>query len=475
MEYDFLNKFKSLNEETIQYLQEKMNTEICYRALDALEDGIIFVDSEGRILYLNQAYGDILHVETERIIGKYIQKIEPDSRLAAVLRTHKQESREFWKIPSIGKYVSMRIYPLFEGGRFEGAFSIFKDVTVIRNLNKEINRISELADDYLDQIQSLQELKNMGVRIGSRVMLKLFSQAETIARTDVPVLITGESGSGKEVFANYIYRCSKRRENPIITVNCAAIPLELMESELFGYEEGAFTGALKGGKKGKFELANGGTIFLDEIGELPLMMQSKLLRVLQEGEIEKIGRQKRVPVNVRVIAATNQNLEQLIEEKKFRKDLFFRLNTITINVPPLRERKEDIPLLAKHFLDEFNSKYGNSVHLSEQQLSAMEQYDWPGNIRELRNFMERTVILNGEDITVPSARSENASEPAALPLNSFSVFGGTLSEQVSRFEQQVIRKTLEANGYNRTKTMEQLGISRRTFYRKCKDINNDQD
>ena len=295
----------------------------------------------------------------------------------------------------------------------------------------------------------------------------LLSRAVTAARTDATVLIRGENGVGKEGFAKLIHQASPRRNRPFITVNCSAIPESLIESELFGYEEGSFTGAKKGGKLGKFELAQGGTLFLDEVGDMPLLMQSKLLRVLQEGEIEKIGREENVAVDVRIVAATNQPLEELVEQKRFRADLYYRLNVVTLPIPPLRERRGDILPLAYHFLDRYNEKYEKSATLSRGAAQALLSYDWPGNVRQLQNCIESAVILCGQeeiDPTVlplgPTARSVEATQPAEVRQY------GTLREETIRFEGQLLRAVLEQCGGDRDEAARQLGVSKRTFYRK---------
>lgn len=445
----------------LEDLKQKPINDLWSHILDMSHDGIIAVDKNGRIFYLNQSYVDILHVNPHRLIGKYIQDVEPESLLKKVLETKEPAENESQRIASLNRYVSVKIQPIIMEDTFLGAVSFFRDITEIHDLNREVDKMTGIVDEYSRQIQHLKSLQSMGIATQDRNFLNLLSQAEIVAKTDVPVLICGESGVGKEVFANYIYQCSERKDKPFITVNCAAIPEDLMESELFGYEEGAFTGAAKGGRKGKFELADKGTIFLDEIGDMPLLMQSKLLRVLQQGEIEKIGRQKRIPVDVRVIAATNQSIKQMIHAKKFRQDLYFRINTISITIPALRERTGDIPLLANQFLNEFNRKYNKNVVFSKEIFDELLSYDWPGNVRELQNYVERSVILSNENWKMPDEHKVTETEAA------WDESRGTLSEQVQEFEEKVILETLRHYDFNRTRTMEALGISRRTFYRKC--------
>ena len=453
-----------LPKELLEYLGMHQREGTFAQLLNNVQDGIIAVDADGRIFYLNKAYSEILDVKPYKIIGKHIQQVEPGSLLTKVLESHQAEESAVNRIASVNKYVSLRILPMFSDGEFSGAVSIFRDVTEMYALNREVRKMSGIVGEYSKQLKNLTTLDNMGVLTQDRAYLKILHQAAIVAETDVPVLIRGENGVGKEVLANYIHQCSSRKDEPLITVNCAAIPSELLESELFGYEDGAFTGAAKGGRKGKFELADKGTIFLDEIGDMPLVMQSKLLRVIQYGEIEKLGRQKNVQVDVRIIAATNQPLEELIAEKRFRQDLFFRLNVFTLAIPSLRERPGDILLLADHFIRHFNRKYGKNVRLSHETCLWLQNQPWFGNVRELQSCIERAVILENESLLTASAT------PADLRTNPYLeqlTIGGSLRDMMWAYEKHLLQQTLKATGGNRSHAIEQLGLSRRTFYRKC--------
>jgi len=302
-------------------------------------------------------------------------------------------------------------------------------------------------------------------------LLTTVYQASIVAKVDVPVMIRGENGVGKEIIAKFIHRCSSRAHKPLITVNCAAIPENLIESELFGYEEGSFTGAKRGGKVGKFEMADGGTLFLDEIGDMPLNMQTKLLRAIQESEIEKVGSSNNVSVDVRIITATNQPLEEMIEKKLFRKDLYYRINTVSLTIPPVRDRKEDIVLLADYFLKKFNKKYNKSVMFSNDVLAFFSSYSWPGNVRELKNCIEYGVIMcqnNRFDKTYLSQhmQDEKIEPQAAFIEETVPPFTErTLKEALDMVEKNVIQDTLAACGNNKAEAMRMLGLSRRTFYR----------
>ena len=453
-----------IQKELLEYLGKHQREGTFVQLLNNVQDGIIAVDADGRIFYLNKAYTDILDVKPYKIIGKYIQDVEPDSYLTKVLQSHSPEESDVKRISSVNKYVSLRILPMFSDGEFSGAVSIFRDVTETYTLNREVRKMSGIVGEYSKQLKNLTTLHDMGILTQNRTYLKILDQAAVVAQTDVPILIRGENGVGKEVLANYIHQCSDRKDAPLITVNCAAIPAELLESELFGYEEGAFTGAARGGRKGKFELADKGTIFLDEIGDMPLVMQSKLLRVIQHGEIEKLGRQKKIQADVRIIAATNQPLEQMIAEKSFRQDLFFRLNVFTLSIPPLRERPGDILLLADHFIQYYNRKYEKNLRLSSETCLWLQEQSWPGNVRELQSCIERAVILENEVLLttgVPSRETSALVFPQQLPSN------GKLKDMLWEYEEHLLRQSLEASGGNRSRAMERLGLSRRTFYRKC--------
>jgi Nif-specific regulatory protein len=296
----------------------------------------------------------------------------------------------------------------------------------------------------------------------SEAVITLKDTIQKIAMTDSTVLLLGESGVGKTLIAKAIHALSDRKDKPFISVNCAAIPETLLEAELFGYEKGAFTGAIHS-KKGKFELANGGTIFLDEIGELPLQSQSKLLKVIQEKELEKLGAERSIFVNVRVIASTNKDLASMVARGEFREDLYYRLNVIPIRVPALRERKEDIPLLVKHFLDKFNKHYKKHINIEKEAMEALINYNWPGNIRELENLIERLVVINNKDITkedVLLATKINSNKPQT-----------DIPSIIESTEKEAIKKALEKCGYVKSKAAKMLGLTLRQLDYRIKKYN----
>ncbi|MDR1832363.1 MAG: sigma 54-interacting transcriptional regulator [Fusobacteriaceae bacterium] len=456
-----------INREDLIYLAKRNQVTRFAKVLDYMDEGVVAIDDKGRIFYLNNAYSQILGIPRYKVIGKYMPQIETGALLNKVLETHESISKDKQLISSINKYVSMRIFPQFSGGAFAGAISIFKDVTELNTMNHEVQRMSDVIKEVTRKLDYQEAFKNLGIITQNSEFIKVLEVANIAAKTDVTVLIRGESGVGKEVMAKLLHSGSNRNNSPLITVNCAAIPEHLFESELFGYEAGSFTGASKSGKIGKFQLADQGTLFLDEIGDLPLPMQAKLLRVLQQGEIEKIGSANAIPVDVRIITATNKPLEDLMKAEKFREDLFFRLNVISLNIPPLRERKEDIPLLANHFLGIYNKRYKKSLTISAEEYSDMMQYDWPGNIRQLQNYLERSVILGTATMGDMILKPENGATPdagshAAHPVDR----SLSLKDQLKRCEKEIIEQTLREQNGDRQKTIEALKISRRTFYRR---------
>ncbi|MDI3547487.1 MAG: two-component system, NtrC family, response regulator AtoC [Halanaerobiales bacterium] len=305
----------------------------------------------------------------------------------------------------------------------------------------------------------------------SKQMQEVYELIAKIARKDVTVLILGESGVGKEMVAKAIHQNSQRKDGPFIKVNCAALPDQLLESELFGYEKGAFTGASRQ-KKGMFELADGGTIFLDEIGDMSLATQAKILRVLQEHEFQRLGGEETIRVNVRVLAATNIDIQQAIERGKFREDLYYRLNVVRINMPPLRERPEDIPLLTNEFIKEYNQKHNKEINgVAPDAMRLLMSYDWPGNVRELKNICEQAVVLNDSNvITAADLPVEIRGKGFNLDANQSNQSLKDITKNLtSEIERKIITETLEETGWNRNETAQKLGITPRTLYNKIKE------
>jgi DNA-binding NtrC family response regulator len=348
-----------------------------------------------------------------------------------------------------------------------GAFDYVTKPFDLDEMLLTVKRALELQTITSDNIRLRKELSsfyNAPNIIGeSKVMKTLFAMLDRISRTDSTILILGESGTGKELVASTIHYQSSRRHHPIIRVNCAALPDELIESELFGYERGAFTGAVAK-KPGRFDLADAGTIFLDEIGDLPLLTQTKILRVLEERTFERLGATQSTTVNVRIIAATNKNLEQAVQNGSFREDLYYRLNVIPIILPPLRERKEDIPLLIQAFAKKFNDQLGTEVSFSMEAMRCLMNYRFPGNVRELLNILERCIALATESVIHPQDLPPHIAEinPGKTTLHS-------LQEVTAEAEREHIVRILKLTDGNRSKAAELLGISRKTLWEK---INN---
>ena len=356
--------------------------------------------------------------------------------------------------------------PLYKGDRLQYVLTWCRDLTNFSQLCDDLQSAIEKNKLISEELEFYRKMTTSQNMIGKcPQMIALMKTVEYVAGTDATVLITGESGVGKEVLTNEIYQRSGRKGKPFIRVNCASIPESLMESELFGYERGAFTGAVKS-KPGMFELANHGTLLLDEVGELPRALQPKLLRALQEREIIRVGGISTIPVDVRLIAATNQDLEAMVEGGTFRRDLYYRLNLIPLHIPPLRERGDDIPLLAVHFLEKFNAKYGKKKELTDEAMQIMKEYPWPGNIREMENLLERLVIIGEEHwLTAPRLMAilENG-DGAALRLDPS---GASLKDMVADYEKKLLKEALTRYGTT-YKTAQALNTSQPTVARKAK-------
>lgn len=439
-----------------------------FRIFDHMPIGINFVDETGKIVRLNKAileYFGLTHDDE----GRHILEVEPSSRLPVVLKTGKAEIAHRHRFASGREAIVHRI-PVIDNGRIIGALGIilFGDLQEIQSLAEKNKLLQRKLADY-EKDQKLYKTKyNLADIIGSSEMTKACKeQVKRIARSNSNVLISGESGVGKELFAHAIHNESSRREGPFVRVNCAAIPETLLESELFGYEEGSFTGARKGGQIGKFELANGGTLFLDEVGDMPYTMQAKLLRVLQEREIERVGGKGIVPVDVRVISATNADLERLIQNGAYRSDLFYRLNVLSLKIPPLRERRGDIANLVYYFLGVVYQENGLYTTFSPACTDVLVKYDWPGNIRELRNVVEK-IALEAEgriaevaDIPLYILHGINIQKvrrPKSLSLVSM----------LEKLEAEEIKRAIEACGGNKIQAAEYLQIPKVRLYRKIK-------
>ncbi len=439
-------------------------------ALESFFENIVIVDKKGYIRMMNSSYGDYLGLDHREVIGKHVTEVIDNTRMHIVAATGKAEIAEIQRIR--GKDCVVTRIPIIKDGEVIGAVgkSVFKDLKDLKAMARQINSLQHQLEYYKEELRKVQGGKfTFDSIVGrSEKMEWLKTVAMRAAKGNSTVLILGESGTGKELFAHAIHNASSRLHGPLIKVNCAAVPENLLESELFGYDEGAFTGARRGGKPGKFELANGGSIFLDEIGDMTLAMQAKLLRVLQEREIERVGATKPVKVDVRVIAATNRDLETMIERGEFRQDLYYRLNIISLQIPPLRERKEDIPLLASTILKKLNNQTPHWVEgVSPEAMEILMEYSWPGNVRELENILERAVNLMDEEAFIapehlpPVVKKQYKNKEADDGVKQLAgIMGDT--------EKQAIYRALEAAGGNKSKAAQILGIHRSGFYQKIK-------
>lgn len=447
-------------------------------ARDILESMFSFVsvDADGIITYISRDYATAQGFDQESCIGRPVEEIIPNSRLRLVIQRKKAE---------LGKYmiadgsksgsICNRLLIYRDGNRVSNqivgsmGFGIITESQSTEMFVKELETLrlqNSLYQSHLAQIyqadRTMDEILGLSANVQSMKAL-----IRRVANTAVSVCVLGETGTGKELVANAIHKLSKRASKPFVKVNCAAIPKDLMESELFGYEPGSFTGASKQGKLGKFELANGGTLLLDEIGELPLNLQAKLLRVLQSNEVERIGGTEPVPINVRIICSTNRDLEQMINEGTFRPDLYYRINTMEISVPPLRERPEDIPNLANHFIDKANQRNELSVTgLHPEVIQLLSTYPWPGNIRELEHSIERACVLCGSGALGLEHFSLSDNGKKEVAAN-----GSLLKTKTNTIEQQAVLDALEICHGNKKAAAEMLGITRATLYSKLKKYN----
>ena len=452
--------------------------------INLLAERIVVVDHDGIILYINEAYCEFLGTTVKDAVHRPVQDVIENTRMHIVAKTGQKELAALH--PINGSEMIANRFPIIEDGKIVGAVGtvMFRSPEEWRMYRTKIQGLVEELKYYKTKLE--KELKSkyqFSDLIGkSSTFLATKKFAERISGSNSSVLLIGDSGTGKELFAHAIHNSSMRSSLPFVAINCASIPEHLLESELFGYDDGAFTGAKKGGKKGQFEMANNGTLFLDEIGDMPLSMQSKLLRVLQEKEVQRVGGQKSITVDVRIIAATHRDLEKLVEEGKFRQDLYYRLNVIKIEIPPLRERKEDIPLISQSLLKKLERKfYRKGIELSAEVKERLMKHEWPGNIRELENVLERSInVLDGKTIEVahlplylrdmesetsfvktPQSPNKMPAPKTLLPIDS-------LKETLARAEKEAIIHALDITNGNKQEAAKLLGIGKTSFYEKCK-------
>ncbi|WP_191555948.1 sigma-54 interaction domain-containing protein [Metabacillus idriensis] len=472
-----LSLFKDITD-IVNLAEEMTNLKEIQTLLQAIiqssDEAITVVDEEGRGILINPAYSRMTGLTEEQVLGKPATAdiSEGESMHMKVLETRRPVRGVRMKVGPGKKDVIVNVAPIIVDGKLKGSVGIIHDVSEIQTLTTELHRARQI-------IRTLEAKYAFEDIIGGSEEIKLaIEQAKLGAKTPATVLLRGESGTGKELFAHAIHNASDRKYNKFIRVNCAAISETLLESELFGYEEGAFSGAKRGGKRGFFEEANKGSIFLDEIGELSANVQAKLLRVLQEKEIVRVGSTKTIPINVRVIAATNINIEKAMADGTFREDLYYRLNRYPISIPPLRNRKSDIPMLAEHLIRKLNQDYGRSIEgIEESALSMLVAHSWPGNVRELENVLGRAMIFmkyNETEITaqhLPELAQDDEKKSGVIAYSIEGSGNQTLAESIEQLEEVLIREALNKHHFNRTKTALSLGISLRNLYYKIEKYN----
>lgn len=433
------------------------------------DEAISVVDENGLGIMINPAYTRITGLTSEDVIGRPATEdiSEGESMHMLVLKTKKAVRGVRMKVGPNGRDVLVNVAPVIVNGQLKGSVGVLHDVSEIQSLTAELNRAKQIIRS-LEAKYSFDDI----ITSTSRAMEQVSREAKLAAPTPVTILLRGESGTGKELFAHAIHNVSKRKYKKFVRVNCAALSESLLESELFGYEEGAFSGAKKGGKLGLFEEADGGSIFLDEIGELSAGTQAKLLRVLQENEIIRVGGTKPLAIDVRIIAATNVDLEERLSEGKFRKDLYYRINRMPIQIPPLRERKQDLNDLCRHLIAKLNQDYGRNVEgITPAAFHQLQQYDWPGNVRELENVLGRAMIYMGfhesqMDIVHIPPLGMNGHAHLDPSFFAESDTNRPLSDRVAAFERKTIEDALKQNNGNKTKTAQRLNLSARNLYYK---------
>jgi len=439
---------------------QQINDEL-YDIFESSFDEIFVTDANGYVLVVNSECEKNYALKVEDFIGKHVKELQemgifyPSATLKVI---ESNQAIELVQKTNSGRYLHVRTRPVFTNdGQLKSVISYSRDLTDLMELKRKVEEMEEQLENYKKELNESVDLE--GIVTKSEAMKKVFSTIQRVASVNTTVLLLGETGVGKSRVAKLLHQLSTRKQQPYHELNCAALPEQLIESELFGYEGGTFTGAFREGKKGIIELSNEGTLFLDEIGELSLSAQSKLLHVLQDRTIRPVGSTRAVSIDVRIIAATNQNLEQMVEEGKFRRDLYYRLNVVPITIPPLRERKEDILPLVYQFLHHFNTVYERNVRLSPKALDAFLGQEWKGNVREVENIIERLVVTGEEMITLkdlPFAK-EFAIDP---PVH-------TLPEMIEHVEKEMVIKAFEQHRSS-YKVAEQLGISQSQASRKIR-------
>ncbi len=450
-------------------VKDLKNVKLMMEQLDAVfeasYDYLFVTDADGKVTRVNQAYYRITGIKPEEVIGKTMYELVAQgfydrSCSVEVIETLKPVT--FIQKIKTGRTVLVTGNPVFDRkGNLVSVITNGRDITELNELKHAVEHEKSLNLHYKNELSRVKGWASFVV--AAPVMVELMEKISHLAQFDSSVLITGESGVGKEIIAHQIHLQSPRSEKPYIRINCAAIPENLLESELFGYAEGAFTGARKGGKAGMFELANGGTLLLDEIADLPFSMQAKLLRVIQENEVTRIGSTKTTKIDVRIITSTNRDINEMVKDNQFREDLYYRLNVVPIRVPALRERREEIPALVSHFLNKYNSQYKLNKRMDPVLIDKLVKYDWPGNVRELGNVIERAIVTNPDNLIKEIVlESNDCISNSILEIDT----SEKLRDIVQRIEKFYIETFFDKYGSTR-KAAEALGISQSTFCRKA--------
>jgi len=449
-------------------------------------DGMTVVDTKGIVRFISPIHEKFFHHQPGEAAGKPVERVIENTRLHKIVQTGKAEVGYTQRMGGTNRVVSRT--PIYRKDKIVGAIGrvMFKGPEQLEELNQRINSLQNEVEFYKREADAMRR-QDLGIGniIGSSPRIQdLKHDIIRVAPLDVPVLITGESGSGKELVAQALHRLSSRRTRNMIMVNAAALPSTLVESELFGYSAGAFTGAHQKGHTGKFEQANGSSLFLDEIGDMPLEVQAKLLRVLQDGSIEKLGGSRPIKADFRLISATNRNIDAMVQRNEFRLDLYYRISPVVLRVPPLRERREDIPLLAKEFLESFAQRHGRPLcHLGSAAIDYLQAQDWPGNVRQLKHELERAAIFSNHGEIELALLQRSLKEPMSSPSASSAQFAVSepdpaspmLKDRLQKVEDELIRSTMARYRGNKKKAAEELGISRSYLYKKLTEIDNDHD
>lgn len=447
--------------------------EMLKRCLDYYYGNILISDVSGKILYVNDTLVKSYSLTMEKALSMSVYDLVTEGVLdrSAVINVLETGEASLTKIGiSSGAKIDCVAKPVYnDDGKMEYIIAFSYDESFMSELQNELRIEKKKNEEIKDTLLFIQQAnkKYRPIITADDQMKNIFDSMSYLAKTDSSIILYGESGVGKDVLANYIHNNSLRKNEIFIPVNCSAIPNELMESEFFGYERGSFTGADKNGHKGIFEMGNGGTVFLDEIGDLSALMQAKLLRFLDSGEVKRIGSTNIIYTDVRIIAATNKNLKAMVDNGTFREDLYYRLNIIPVYIPPLRERQDDIGALANYYLKEYNQKYDHNVQFTDSQIKMLYEYSWPGNIRELRNEIERFVITDG-NVDLLINRIAPTEEKASVVKSDTSA---DLRTAKDKFEKDYIKNVLEECDWKVQKAAERLGIHRSVLYTKIEKYN----